>query len=141
MTVEPKYDLKSLYEIYKEWISEIDFFQNEIEFLELLLSQYYILINKPEFYVKTNQIKEDIFTIKTYLIHIKSEIYTQNKLLSIIIDHESQSRGVATFKNNHIQLSKEYNVYKNDFYNLKLSVYAMLKEVIKLSKQRKINLF
>lgn len=133
------YNLKSLYEIYREWISEIDFYQNEIEFLELLLSQYYILIKKPEFYMKSNQIKNSLVASKTSLIHIKSEIYTQNKLLSIIINHDDQSRGVGTFNNNHVQLSKEYNLHKNNFNDLKLNVYAMLKEVLKYNKQRKLN--
>lgn len=131
-----KYELTILFEIYRDWISEIDFYQNEIEFLEELLSQHLIAIKKPAYNNISDQLIQNITQIKALLIHIKSIIYTQNKLLSVII--ENNSRGEDTFEKNHLLLMADFKNLINKVKEIKLSVYTILKDVLKKNKQKRL---
>lgn len=128
--------LNHLGEIYRDWISEIDFYQNEIDFLEVLLSQYYSSINKPDFYLKSEQIIKNITNVKADLIHIKDAIYSQNKLLSIII--ENKSRGEEALEKNHITLSIDYANLIKLVKEIKSNIYSILLEVLKFKKQKRL---
>ncbi|MBS3992399.1 MAG: hypothetical protein KGZ87_01615 [Bacteroidetes bacterium] len=131
-----KYELTILFEIYRDWISEIDFYQNEIDFLEELLSQHLIAIKKPAYNNISDQLIQNITQIKALLIHIKSIIYTQNKLLSVII--ENNSRGEDTFEKNHLLLMADFKNLINKVKEIKLSVYTILKDVLKKNKQKRL---
>lgn len=121
----------------KTWISEINFINDEIRFLEHLLSSKYIdclssgLSKKIETSVK--KISEEKTIGKVLLEHIQK----QRGVLSELIKNNSVSDNTNFFES-HKKLGLEIDIYIKKYKRLKKQIFEIIEKVIQKKEQKKL---
>lgn len=131
---------KSVQELHTEsklWISEINFINDEIRFLEHLLSSKYIDCIAAGLY---NKIEE--------LVHKLTEQKKVGKTLKIVINEQEtilndliKINNVLSNKNyleNHKKLEFEMNYHVKKYRRLKKQIFEIVENVMKQKSQKKL---
>ncbi|WP_372794528.1 hypothetical protein [Lutibacter sp.] len=128
---------EELHQDAKIWISEIHFINDEIRFLEHLLSSKYIdclasgLAKKIEISVK--KISEE----KAIGQSLLEQILKQEEILSDLIKNNSVS-GNTNFLETHKKLALEINSYEKKYNRLKKQIFEIVENVMKKTAQKKL---
>ena len=135
--------LKSKEELHdnsKNWLSEINFVNDELRFLDHLLGSNYIdflefgLNNKIEKLIKS--IKEEKKTGTT----LKKLIENHEKILSGLIDTDSVSSN-ANYMDIHKKLEFEMILYNKKYKKLKRQIFEVVEKVMVKKAQKKLKSF
>lgn len=130
---------EELHQDAKIWISEIHFINDEIRFLEHLLSSKYIdclssgLSKKIE--TSAKKISEEKTTGQLLLEHILK----QEGILADLIKNDSGSSN-TNFLETHKKLGLEIDIYVKKYKRLKKQIFEIVEKVMKKTAQKKINL-
>lgn len=127
-----------IYQIYKEWISELDFIMDEEIVFEELLNSYFIELCSFELYNKSKELIQQINLDKTKSDYLKSEIYTQQKYLATLMESNNLYLD-ENFYTKHHSISEKKSLYLKRVKNIKTNVYNLIKEILLRNKQKKID--
>ena len=126
-----------IYEIYKEWISELDFIFDEETIFEELINSHFIELCNFKLYNNSKEIIEQIKLNKSKLDYLKSEIYTQQKYLVTLIESNNLYLEEGFFTKHHL-ISDKKSLYLKSVKNLKIDTFNLIKEILIRNKQKKI---
>ncbi|MDT8417388.1 MAG: hypothetical protein RQ864_06215 [Lutibacter sp.] len=131
---------KSMEELHhdaKIWVSEINLIEDEIRFLEHLLSEKYIdflsegLHKKIEDSVKQLSVQKNVGTTLLELIN------SQEKILAELIKYDSVTSNQNYFEN-HKKLEIEVTSYIKKYKELKQHIFKVVEKVMKKKDQKKL---
>jgi len=128
---------EELHQDAKKWISEINFINDEIRFLEHLLSSKYIdclssgLSQKTQISIK--KISEEKRNGQLLLEHILN----QESVLSNLINTNSVSSN-TNFLETHKKLEFKMDTYVKKYKRSKKQIFEIIEKVIKKTTQKKI---
>lgn len=129
--------IEELHNDSKIWISEINFINDEMRFLEYLLSSKYIdflssgLYKKIEIYVKKMSEEKESGKILLELI------LKQENILSHLIKNDSVT-GNKNFLETHEKLDIEIDEYVKKYKRLKKQIFEIVEKVMKKKEQKKL---
>ena len=126
---------KSLEELHydsKLWISEINFINDEIRFLEHLLSSNYIDYLDAGLYKKIVVFVNKISTGKKTANTLRELIYEQERVLSDLID----SNSISSNKNYFSQFT-DWDFIKN-YKEFKKQIFDIVENVMRKKEQKKL---
>lgn len=128
---------QELHQDSKQWISEINFINDEVRFLEHLLSAKYIDCLAAGLYKKIEE-----------LVHKLKEQNKIGKTLKIVINEQEailvdliKNNNVLSNKNfieNHKKLEFEVNYYMKKYKRLKKQIFDIVENVMKQKVQKKL---
>lgn len=131
---------KSVEELHydsKNWISEINFINDEIRFLNHLLSEKYIDCLDGGLFKK----------IKNLIIQISDEKKAGHALKEVINKHETilsdliKNNSVESNKNyllTHNKIEKEIYSFNNKYKNIKKDIFDIVENIMKQKEQKKL---
>jgi len=131
---------KSVQELHNDsklWISEINFINDEIRFLEHLLSSKYIDCLAAGLYKKIEEFVHKLKEQKTVGKTLKIVINEQEAILSDLINNNSVSSN-KNFLENHKKLEFEMNYYMKKYRRLKKQIFDIVENVMKQKEQKKL---
>ncbi|REE81606.1 hypothetical protein BX611_1141 [Lutibacter oceani] len=132
--------VKSIEELHNDskiWLSEIDFINFEIRFLEHLLSSKYIDYLDAGLYDRIEEFTKQLFSKKADGIELKEVILEHEKILSDLIDQNcvtSNKNYLAT----HNNLALEINTFISKYKYLKMQIFEVVEKVMKKKEQKKL---
>ncbi|MDP3354120.1 MAG: hypothetical protein Q8S44_10325 [Flavobacteriaceae bacterium] len=127
-----------IYEIYKEWLSELDFIDDEIIIFEELINIHFIELCNFQLYNESKELIQQFKLNKLKLDHLKSEIYTHQKYLATLIESNNLN-GEEVYYTKHRVISEKKLLYLQNVKEIKSSTYNLIKEILKRNKQKKID--
>lgn len=131
---------KSIEELHynsTEWISEIDFINDEIQFLNHLLSRKYIdyleagLSKRIEVFSK--KLVKEITAGKT----LRDLIYKHEIVLANLIENNSDA-STLNYLDTYKKLEIEVETYFKKYRNLKKRIFEVVEKVMKRKNQKKL---
>jgi len=133
---------KSIAELHydsKLWISEIEFINDELRFLDNLLSMYFI--DCLDLGLKKN-IEEFVKKIATEKQLISTFINLINKHEKILVDliETNSVKSNKNFLESHKKLEREINTYFKNYKKLKKDIFNTIENIMKKKEQLKISL-
>ncbi len=132
--------LKNKEEIHhdsKEWISEIEFINDEMRFLENLLSINYIDCIKSGFSDRIKELTTLIIEEKSKGITLYKIIVDHEKTLSELIVNESVDSNLH-FMEIHQKLEREITSFFKNYKELKKEVYVIVEKIMEKKMQKKL---
>ena len=128
-------DWQDLYILTEHWQSDLNFYADELHFLEELISKYFLLMTK----------KESLSAVQEIVVKI-NKLTKSNKDLSERIKHHLTNLGLlkeftfsqneANFRSGHEVLEDDIVAYIIDFRAVKKEVFTIAKEVLKSEKNK-----
>lgn len=131
---------KSIEELHHEsiqWKSEISFIDDEMRFLEHLLSSKYIDFLEVGLYKKIETFIHEIATEKKIGKTIYKLIEEHEIVLSDLIDNESVTSN-KNFLETHKNLNNEVNNYFYDYKEIKQNIFNIVENVMREKKKKKL---
>lgn len=122
----------------KEWISEIDFINDEMRFLEHLLSSNYIDFIESGFSDKIKELTNLISEEKSKGKIVYKIIVDHEKTLSQLINNESIDSNLH-FLEIHEKLKREIAAFFKKYKELKKEVYAIVERIMEKKTQKKLS--
>ncbi|RXP63593.1 hypothetical protein EC396_01960 [Lutibacter sp. HS1-25] len=131
---------KSVQELHNdsiEWISEINFINDEIRFLEHLLSAKYIDCLAAGLYKKIDEFVDKLKEQKTIGKTLKVIIREQEAILLNLINNDSVSSNKNYLENNK-KLEFEMDNYIKKYRRLKKQIFKIVENIMKQKDQKKL---
>lgn len=132
---------KSVEEIHddsKHWKSEIDFINDELRFLEHLISSHYINFMDSGLKKNIEDFSKKIHSEQKIGNSLYKLINKHEKILSDLIETESVTSNL-NYIDTHNQLEKEVRIYFRNHKKLKKTIFSIVEEIIKKKGQKKIS--
>jgi len=120
-----------------QWISEIHFINDEIRFLEHLLSANYIDYLNAGLYEKIEALVKQISYEKITGDTLLELINKQEKILLQLIESKSVTSN-NNYLETHKKLDKEINSYIKNYKGLKKQIFEVVEKVRKKKEQKKL---
>jgi len=133
--------LKNKEEIHqdsKEWISEIEFIQDEIRLLDRLLGSNYIECVELGYCEKVKELKLVIIQESSNGQTLFRIIIDHEKVLSELIENESIDSNVHYFEI-HERIEREMFSFITTYKNLKKDIYDLIDEIMEKKKLKKLS--
>lgn len=124
-----------IYEIYKEWLSELDFIFDEETIFEELINSHFIELCNFKLYNNSKELLDQIKFNKSKLDHLISEIHTQQKYLATLIESNILYLEEKFFTKHHL-ISEKKSLYLKTVKNLKINTFTLIKEILIKNKQK-----
>jgi len=131
---------KSIEQLHNDsvlWKSEINFIQDEIKFLEHLLSSKYIDFLEGGLYKKIEAPVFKISNKKTTGATLIKIINEQEAVLSKLIDNNTANSNKNYFET-HKKIKKEVYQYINKFKKIKGVIFNIVEDVMRKKTQKKL---
>ena len=131
---------KSIEQLHNDsilWKSEINFIQDEIKFLEHLLSSKYIDFLAGGLYKKIEVPVFKISNKKTTGATLIKIINEQEAVLSKLIDNDTATSN-KNYLETHKKIQKEVSQYSNKFKTIKGTIFNIVEDVIRKKDQKKL---
>jgi hypothetical protein len=122
----------------KLWLSEIDFINFEIRFLERLLSSKYVDYLDAGLYDRIKEFTKEIFNKKADAITLKELVFKHEKILSDLI-HQNCVTSNKNYLSTHNNLAIEINTFISKYKYLKMQVFEIVESVMEKQDQKKLN--
>lgn len=129
-------ELNLINQVYKDWISELDFLYNEELFLEELLDAHFIELCNFDLYNRSKEIVNSLKMKHEKLVELRYAIFTQQKYLYTLIESQNL-KGEDNFKEKHKELLTEVSNYLVSVKHTKSDTFNLVKEILKRIKQNK----
>lgn len=127
-----------IYDNYKEWSSELDFIDDELSIFEELINLHFIELCNFKMYNKSKEIVQQIKLKKIDLNDLKSEYYTQQKYLSLLVENGSTNIE-EEFYTKHNEINDKKMSFIESIKKLKTETYNLIKDILVRNKQKKID--
>lgn len=114
----------------KEWISEINFINDEMRFLEQLLKSHYTDLVNREGAARIKTLEDDIREERTKGETLYKIIIDHDNILAELIENESVNSNLH-FLETHFKLEREMFGFLRTYKELKAEIYGILEDVIK----------
>ena len=128
---------EELHQDSKNWVSEIHLINDEIRFLEHLLSANYIDVLAIGLHKKIEENVKQIAIQKTAGNALLGHISDQEKNLSALFKNDNITDNIS-YRENHKKLEKEINAYVKKYKDIKQQIFKIVENVMKRTGQKKL---
>lgn len=139
-TIE-KQEWKSIEEIHAEsvqWLSGLEFIDDEQEFIETLLKKYFIRLSSSDLYSESRKLINQYSKLKEENLQIIAQVENHENHLA----HLFETRKVVDKKalqKEHQELTLKVSEHYNSFLQLKEHIFSLIKSVMH-EKKRKLSI-
>jgi len=129
---------KKLYKLNdqsSEWLTELEFMQDEQKFLEHLLSSHVLDLSTEKYYGETNKLISKLKDVENMGNSIFDTIQIHNKHLATLIE-SSLLKGKKEFKKEHKEIEIDFETYVLKFKYVKKKIFGIIKDIMKVQKQK-----
>lgn len=130
-------NIEELHNDSKLWLSEIEFINYEIKFLEHLLSSNYINYIDAGLYDRIEEFTKEIFNNKNAGTTLRNLIFEHEKILSNLIESGNASSNI-NYKATHDNLALEINKFISKYKYLKMQIFEIVENIMKKKDQKKL---
>ena len=120
------------------WISELKFIKDEQYFLDDLLKSYTLqLIKEPKF-DESNKVIAKLSSIRKDGEELLKKMINHENELLILVDGIDQIKEEKKYRFLHSKYLLEVTNYFNDYKEVKKEIFAIIKQIMKEEKQRRL---
>ncbi len=127
-----------MHEESKKWLSELEFYKEEQWFFEDLIRSYTLQILDNEHFEESKLLIEKLTKIVEQTQMLINTVKSHEKELSIMVDGVDQLEEEKAYRKEHRHLIMMYDEFKDRYLNLKTKFFALIKTVMKESKQKRL---
>lgn len=129
--------LSSSYVLAENWKSELDFYSDELNFLTMLISKYFILLLG----------EEDFPSLPKLVDRLKETKKVREELLKDVMEYMSKVKMLLTndlnpkdfnAKKEHVKLETSLTLFSRSFRSLKGQVFSRIEEVTEHEKVKRL---
>lgn len=129
---------KKLYKLNdqtSEWLTELEFIQDEQIFLEHLLSSHFLDLSTEKFYNTAKKVINNLKDVEKTGNSISDTIQIHNKHLATLIE-SLRLKGEKEFKKEHKKIKQDFETYVLKFKYVKKKIFKIIKDIMKIQKQK-----
>ena len=132
-----KKTVEELHENFKKWHSELEFIQDEIQFLNNLLDENYANCLYSGLHKQTEELLSKINAERKIGLALKDIIENQENTLSDLIATNSVKSNI-NFLEIHNKLEEEMYDYTDKYKENKKQIFALIEEVLRKKNQKRL---
>lgn len=130
-----KEDLEDFYDRCKQWLSETEFWSDELRFLQNLFSQYFSDMTTAHKLGELDAITKNLGLSSTKVKDIHEKIFKQEEQVFELIEN-AFSHDEQAFRDSHEVLKKELETLHSEIRELKKKIYSYAEEVMKKKRSK-----
>ncbi len=120
------------------WLSELRFIKDEIQFLNSLIENYTLNLISGEIYKKSFRVITELSKEDKVLKELLKEVAAHSNKMEILVDGEDQIQEEKAFKVEHHALKIKVLSYESDFRKTKKEIFMLIKRIMKAQKQKRL---
>ena len=120
------------------WLSELKFITDEQLFLNSLVKSYTEALIDHKIYDKSKQLVGDILDAEKEQVALLKRVQVHENQLEIMIDDVDQPKMEKAYRETHMELIKEMELYLEAYRGLKRQLFKLLSKVIRQEKQKRL---
>ncbi len=129
-------NLETLHYHSREWLSEIDFWKDELRFMQNLLQKHFLFFFEKEGVTAVNELTTRLSsTLTEGLNQLEQDVQLHEKRLVALIKSSKKQREDA-YRMEHGQLEDRLNQYAKHFKKVKRELFKMAEAVLKEEKMK-----
>lgn len=126
-------ELQELYIISKHWMDELDFFEQDLNFLERLFAKTYTRVPHHPDFDNVSEVLESIVSLEGGRAEIKTKIANYLHLLEPLINKSEEAYHLSLIET-HAVLEREMGALLKTFKSVKARVFKFSSEDLKSMK-------
>lgn len=130
-----KDNLEDMYDQCKQWLSETEFWSDELKFLNDLFTQYFSDMTTAHKLGELDSIKKTLALSSTKVKEIHQKISKQEEQVFELIEN-AFSHDEQAFRDSHDVLGKELDTLHSEIRELKKKIFSFAEEVLKKKKSK-----
>ncbi|MGB5323272.1 hypothetical protein [Lutimonas sp.] len=127
--------LYGLHESSVSWINELEFMNDEQNFLEHLLSTHFLDLSAEKLYETTRKLIRKLKEVENMGVELTKEIQIHNKKIAAVLegDYNIPEKDLI---NGHNMIQKDFESYVLKFKYVKKKIFGIIKEIMVNHKQK-----
>lgn len=122
----------------QQWISSIDFIEDEHHFFEDMLKEYTMPILQSDLFSEIKALISELSLSETKQNELKTRTIKHKKGLKILVDGIDQPEEEKKYKEEHRKLLSEVQNFTKEFEALKKRIFAKVSQALKKEKQKRL---
>ena len=127
--------LYGLHESSVSWINELEFMNDEQNFLEHLLSTHFLDLSAEKLYETTRKLIRKLKEVENMGVELTQEIQIHNKKIAAVLEGDDKIREKDLI-NGHDMIQKDFESYVLKFRYVKKKIFGIIKEIMVNHKQK-----
>jgi hypothetical protein len=121
-----------------QWLSEINFMEDEHMFLEDMLKEYTLPVLEAHLYEKARNLVTELGSLDKKRAELKNRLLKHRKELEIMVDDKDQLEEETQFKEEHRRIKNEFGHFNQKYRNLKQEIFLTVSTALKDQKQKRL---
>jgi uncharacterized ubiquitin-like protein YukD len=127
--------LYGLHESSVSWINELEFMNDEQNFLEHLLSTHFLDLSAEKLYETTRKLIRKLKEVENMGVELTKEIQIHNKKIAALLEGDDKI-SEKDLINGHDMIQKDFESYVLKFKYVKKKIFGIIKEIMVNHKQK-----
>jgi uncharacterized ubiquitin-like protein YukD len=127
--------LYGLHESSVSWINELEFMNDEQNFLEHLLSTHFLDLSAEKLYETTRKLIRKLKEVENMGVELTKEIQIHNKKIAAVLEGDDKI-SEKDLINGHDMIQKDFESYVLKFKYVKKKIFGIIKEIMVNHKQK-----
>ena len=125
--------VEEIYNVTKQWLSDINFYNDEVEFFKKLLEKYFPILIKKENIAKVYEINKELLEFETQKHGVRVHLLSLNEKAELVIK-DLISEVEIDAKNNYFELTREIAELRESFREVKRSIFGLTEHIMEEEK-------
>lgn len=121
-----------------QWLSEINFMEDEHMFLEDMLKEYTLPVLEAHLYDKARNLVTELGSLDKKRAELKNRVLKHRNELEIMVDDKDQLEEETQYKEEHRRLKNEFGHFNQKYRNLKQEIFLTVSTALKDQKQKRL---
>ncbi|MDX2173623.1 MAG: hypothetical protein SFY56_10900 [Bacteroidota bacterium] len=124
---------EDIYALSEHWLTDLEFFKDELNFLDILIGKYFLMMLKNESVDKIHNITSKISGLIKEQQVLTEKINKHLKDLSLLMENAFNT-SEQWFRNDHVDLEERLTLFTDNFRNIKKEIFMITEYVIENQK-------
>jgi hypothetical protein len=124
---------EDIYALSEHWLADLEFFKDELNFLDTLVGKYFLLMIKKESVDKIHTIATNISGLLKEQKVLNEKINKHLKDLSLLMENAFNT-SEQWFRNDHVELEERLTEFTINFRNIKREIFKITEGVLENQK-------
>ncbi len=120
---------EEIYALSEHWLTDLEFFKDELNFLDILVGKYFLLMLKKENVDKIHNITSNISGLIKEQQVLNEKINKHLKDLSLLMENAFNT-SEQWFRNDHVDLEERLTEFTANFRSIKKEIFNITEHVI-----------
>lgn len=121
-----------------QWLSEINFIEDEHVFLEDMLKEYTLPVLEAHLYEKARNLITELSALDRKRVDLKNRLLNHRNNLQIMVDDQDQLEEEKEYKEEHRAIKYEIEHFNKVYRNLKQEIFLTVSIALKDQKQKRL---